>query len=84
MLELTHIQSRNIRVSYVDVLFTFILSTFHCHVIVYHYIIYLIFIFHSTHFTIMHGKMCFKLTATESAHSLLSGVGMALEKYADV
>jgi hypothetical protein len=29
----------------------------------------------------MQGKMRF--TATESAHNLLSGVGMALEKYAD-
>jgi hypothetical protein len=84
MLELTHIQSRDITVSYVDILFTVTLSTFQYHVIVHHYIIYLIFIFHSTHFTIMHGKMCFKLTVTESAHSLLSGVRMALEKYAQV
>lgn len=82
MLELTHIQSRNITVLYVDVLRIYIyLSTFQCHVIVHHHNIYLFFIFHSTHFTIMQGKMRF--TATESAHNLLSGVGMALEKYAD-
>jgi hypothetical protein len=32
----------------------------------------------------MYGKMCFKLIATESAHSLFSGEGVAMEKYADV
>jgi hypothetical protein len=63
MLELIYIQRRKITASYVDVLFTVTLSTFQCHAIVYQHIVYLIFTFHSTHFTIMHGKMSFKLKA---------------------
>jgi hypothetical protein len=49
MLEVPHIPTRNITASNVCVIFTVNLSTFQSHVIVHHYIIYLIFIFHLTH-----------------------------------
>jgi hypothetical protein len=82
MLELPHIPTRNITASNMCAIFTVNSSTFQCHVRVYHYIIYLIFIFHLPHTPSSMVKCVLNLQpdniATENAHrqmSLLSWVG---------